>query len=484
MSKRRLRQCLQDLAQAQNYASWRELAEEADRLEGLDVWREESVSDLYDYVLIRERLEEMRRLRRSGEVRRLVFALHEGLHGNIGNIADPRLYAVSRIGTKRIIEQYVAEVARCLDYLCVGDFPDFDTAEKLRFFRRTAAVFGRSALMLSGGATLGMFHLGVVKALFGQGLLPSIISGASAGSIIAAMVCTRDDAQLAEMFQHEAYNLNAFQRLSLRRAISDRTMMDGTRLEECLRDNVGSESFEEAFDRTGRILGVTVSPAEPHQQGRLLNYLASPNALIRSAVRASCSIPGVFAPVMLEARDYAGRTVPYSPGQRWVDGTLSSDLPQRRLARLHNVNHFIVSQTNPHVVPFLSDQAPSTGALPFVRELVASTGRNVLKLSRKHFDLAAPMVGKVYDVVRQRYTGDVNLFPQHSAAQLLRMLSNPTMSDIRRYIEEGERVTWPKIERIRNQTRISHAFETALKLLEQQESERQPTPRRSLRVVK
>ena len=40
-------------------------------------------------------------------------------------------------------------------------------------FRRAAHIFGRSALMLSGGATLGFSHLGVVKALFEHDLLLS-----------------------------------------------------------------------------------------------------------------------------------------------------------------------------------------------------------------------------------------------------------------------------------------------------------------------
>ncbi|RYH18195.1 hypothetical protein EON65_27530 [archaeon] len=41
---------------------------------------------------------------------------------------------------------------------------------------------------LSGGAYLGYYHLGVVKALFEEGLLPRVISGASAGSIMTAIV--------------------------------------------------------------------------------------------------------------------------------------------------------------------------------------------------------------------------------------------------------------------------------------------------------
>jgi len=72
----------------------------------------------YDYRLIQARLEELRALRRRGEVARLVFCLHEGLHGNLGNIASPALYSQCRFGTKRLLTEYLDEIAVALDYLC------------------------------------------------------------------------------------------------------------------------------------------------------------------------------------------------------------------------------------------------------------------------------------------------------------------------------------------------------------------------------
>jgi predicted acylesterase/phospholipase RssA len=35
-------------------------------------------------------------------------------------------------------------------------------------------------------------------------------------------------------------------------------------------------------------------------------------------------------------------------GYKWSDGSIESDLPMARLAELFNINHFIVSQVNPH----------------------------------------------------------------------------------------------------------------------------------------
>lgn len=485
MSKKIIQQRLKALENAGDYVEWREIALSLDALEGADLWKQDDTSDQYDNLLIKERLAEMRALRQSGDVRQLVFNLHEGLHGNIGNIANPSLYCVARVGTKRLVEQYIEEVARCLDYLCAGDFPDFPDEEKIIFFKRTGTVFGRSALMLSGGATLGMFHLGVIKALHERYLLPKVISGSSAGSLIAGIVGTHNDEQLRHVFEPGGLNLQAFQSVGLRGTLSGKTVMDGSQLERCLRDNIGDESFAEAFERTRRIIGVTVSPAEQHQQGRLLNYLSAPNVMMRSAILASCAVPGVFPPVMLQATGYHGQIVPYMPSKRWIDGTLSSDLPALRLARLHNCNHYIVSQTNPHIVPFMSDRQPKRGIAPLARELVTSSGRNALALARSHLDPhgSGRILHKIDNITRQKYTGDVNIFPRHTPRQLVNMFANPTSDDIQRFIREGERATWPKIERIRNQTRISRTLDDCIERLKQRAHTRPKPSRFRLRAA-
>ena len=457
-----------DLQAAETYAEWREIALDLDRLEGADDWKQDEASELYDHLLIRERLAEMRRLREAGEVLRLVHSLHEGLHGNLGNITTPELYAQARVGTKGLIEEYVREVVRCLDYICAGDFKQFSREDKIVFFKRTGTSFGRSALLLSGGATLGMFHLGVIKALFSERLLPRVISGSSAGSIIASMAGTRTDAEMMAMFDTDSLDLSAFQRLALQKVLRSGSLMDPLQLERCLEQNIGFESFAEAFDRTRRIIGVTVSAADHHQQGRLLNYLTAPNVVMSRAVLASCAVPGVFPPVQLMARDFEGEVVPYMPSQRWLDGTVYSDLPMMRLSRLHNVNHYIVSQTNPHVVPFMmNDQASQRGIVPMARRLALGAGRSTLRAARQQFRQTP--VRRVADqlnaVMAQRYSGDINIVPRQSPRQLMKLFSNLDSRELSAYIREGERATWPKLERIRNQSAISRAFEDCLLIL-------------------
>ncbi|HEY0975167.1 MAG TPA: DUF3336 domain-containing protein [Solimonas sp.] len=491
-TRRLIAQRLQDLDNAANYGDWREIASDLDRLEGADTWKQDETSEDYDYLLIRERLARMRELRKHADARQLAFELYEGLHGNLGNMSNAALYGYARVGTKRLIEEYVVEVARCLDFLCAGDFADFGFEDKIQFFKRTATAFGRSALMLSGGGTLGMFHLGVIKALHEQKLLPRVLSGSSAGSIIASAVAVRHDDEIGAMLAPGGLNLDAFRPVRMQEAFKGGAMMDGAQLEHCLGANLGELSFVEAFDRTKRIVSITVSPAEPHQQGRLLNYLTAPHVLLKRAVLASCAVPGVFPPVMLTARDYDGRVVPYLPSKRWIDGTLSSDLPMLRLARLHNVNHYIVSQVNPHVVPFLAQldrEARATrGLAPLARDLVRNGSRGALQLARKHLDPygGGRVLNKIDNIVRQRYSGDVNIYPQFKQQRVTRVFSNPSDAAIQVYIRQGERATWPTIERIRMQTLISRTFEDCIRLLKEREHALiKPKPRKPrLRAVR
>ena len=60
--------------------------------------------------------------------------------------------------------------------------------------------------MLSGGGVLGFYHLGVVKTLLEQGLLPRVISGSSAGSLVAGVVGTHAKRELEFFYrQVEAF---------------------------------------------------------------------------------------------------------------------------------------------------------------------------------------------------------------------------------------------------------------------------------------
>jgi uncharacterized membrane protein YgcG len=81
----------------------------------------------------------------------------------------------------------------------------------LAFFIETRHAYGRTALCLSGGAVMGMHHAGVVKALLENGLLPAVISGASAGSIVCGVVgCSTDEELLKKLVMPQSWNFNFF----------------------------------------------------------------------------------------------------------------------------------------------------------------------------------------------------------------------------------------------------------------------------------
>jgi TAG lipase/lysophosphatidylethanolamine acyltransferase len=55
--------------------------------------------------------------------------------------------------------------------------------------------------------------------------------------------------------------------------------MDIKVLQECVRANVGDLTFEEAYERTKRILNISVSSSRTLEVPQLLNYLTAPNVV-------------------------------------------------------------------------------------------------------------------------------------------------------------------------------------------------------------
>jgi TAG lipase/lysophosphatidylethanolamine acyltransferase len=108
---------------------------------------------------------------------------------NLGGIASHELYDQCHFGTKRLIEKFHNEVIKCIQFIYYYKGSRFSLQKKLEYFAETRHSYGRTALLLSGGATFGRFHIGVVKALYEQDLLPRIVCGSSVGSIIGAYIC-------------------------------------------------------------------------------------------------------------------------------------------------------------------------------------------------------------------------------------------------------------------------------------------------------
>ena len=464
------------LAEAPNYEVWKAAALELDFLEGNAEWKEDFASGLYHYELIYDRLSNLKQYRQQNDVERLKRALREGLHHDLGNMGNPALYTRSRVGTKHLIEEYIAQVCEALDFLCDHSVPGFPVADKLQFFRDTLTSYGRPALLLSGGATLGMFHFGVIKALWEKGLLPQVIAGSSIGAIIACILGVHTDAEIPEMLVPENHNLKAWRWRGLLSAARGDGLMDQEQLRGCLRANIGEYTFEEAYQRTGRSINVSVSPVQAHQKARLLCGYTSPYLMVWSAALASAAVPGIFPPVTLMKKDIYGNTLPYMPRLKFVDGSVVSDLPIDRLMHLYDVNYTIVSQANPHVVPFLAqrsrDEKLSLGSLPMhlLKSEIHFHGQGAFDYLRKRVrpELLRQVSGQLYTIMAQRYSGDVTIAPTYSFRDYRRMLANPDPAYVREMILAGERATWPRISMIRSHARISKTLERCVRRLKQQ----------------
>lgn len=479
---------------AKDYKSWHDAALDLDRRQGLDDWKEDETSNDYDWRLIRSRLRQLRKFRAEKDYKKVIYHLRQGMHWNIGNIGNPILYTASRVGTKRLIHDFVEEVVATLNEFADNDVEGITPAEKLRFFHEVALAYGRSSLMLSGGATLGLFHVGVVKALFREDLMPSVMSGSSAGSVVAATVGTRAPGEMGDLLHPEAAYYHFWRALPMRQMWQRGSIMDQTQVRRAISRNIRDLTFEESYKLSGVIVNITVSPAGSNQPPRLLNYLTFPYLYLREAVLASCAVPLLFPPVMLMTRDENSERAPFMPLLKWNDGSLKSDLPTLRLRRLHNVNHFVVSQTNPHVIPFMNQDHDRGGVVQSTRRFAFSTARNV---SKNVLDLArsvVPTTGAIgrqlevaSSVLDQNYRGNITISPHRSLWRFLRVTVNPKNADIERFILEGERATWQRMSMVRNQVLIGQALDRCVDRLERQHlpAERRELPAKpGLRIVR
>ncbi|THU65028.1 hypothetical protein C4D60_Mb01t32820 [Musa balbisiana] len=288
-----------------------------------------------------------------------------------------------------------------------------------------------------------------------------------------------------ELYEEELIR-NKLQELRHRRQqVSPRDIICGMRAD--LIRNVGNMCnpelhrgrLQEAYDMTGRVLCITVCSARKHEPPRCLNYLTSPHVVIWSAVTASCAFPGLFEAQELMAKDRFGEIIPYhapfslssedkpeASARRWRDGSLESDLPMIQIQELFNVNHFIVSQANPHIAPLLR-----------LKEIVRVYGGNfAAKLARlaemelKHrcnqfLELGFPL-GGIAKLFAQDWEGDVTVVMPATLSQYLKIVQNPSCLELQMAANQGRRCTWEKLPAMKANCAIELALDECILLLD------------------
>ncbi|CAM8968285.1 unnamed protein product [Rhodiola kirilowii] len=437
-------------------------------------------SDLYDEELVRNKVQELRHRRQEGSLRDIIFCMRADLIRNLGNMCNPQLHK-GRLHMPKLIKEYIDEVSTQLRIVCDSDSEELSLEEKLAFMHETRHAFGRTALLLSGGASLGAFHVGVVKTLVEHKLLPRIIAGSSVGSIMCSVVATRSWPEIQSFFEDSWHSLQFFDQMGgifavVRRVMTQGAVHDIRQLQMMLRHLTSNLTFQEAYDMTGRILGITVCSPRKHEPPRCLNYLTSPHVVIWSAVTASCAFPGLFEAQELMAKDRSGEIIPYHPPfnldpedgsavRRWRDGSLEIDLPMMQLKELFNVNHFIVSQANPHIAPLLR-----------FKEFVRAYGGNfaaklahLIEMEVKHrcnqvLELGFPL-GGLAKLFAQDWEGDVTVVMPATLAQYSKIIQNPSLVEIQKAANQGRRCTWEKLSAIKANCGIELALDECVAIL-------------------
>lgn len=184
-------------------------------------------------------------------------------------------------------------------------------------------------LALGAGAARGWTHLGIIEALENLGIKIEVVSGCSIGAYVGAAYASGNLTQLKDW----AFDLTEWEVLRLLGIGFTRSgLASGEQVFKRLADDFSVATFEE-MQRPFAI------PATDLYSGREIIFQSGP---VVDAVRASCSIPALFAPVQFE--------------NRWlVDGAVVNPVPVN-LCRLMGADFVIAVNLSADFRPEMIDK--------------------------------------------------------------------------------------------------------------------------------
>ena len=161
----------------------------------------------------------------------------------------------------------------------------------------------RIGLALGGGAARGFAHVGVIQVLEEAGIRPSLVSGTSAGSLVAAIYAS---GKTGKQLQQVADTMEEATIADWTLPLFNRGMLRGDALARYVNGQVGAKLIEDMVLPLGIV-------ATDLNSGQAMLFQRGDTG---TAVRASSAVPAVFLPVRISGHEY-------------VDGGLVSPVPVR-----------------------------------------------------------------------------------------------------------------------------------------------------------
>ena len=210
-------------------------------------------------------------------------------------------------------------------------------------------------LALGGGAARGFAHVGVIQVLEEAGIPPVLVTGTSAGSLVAALYASgKNGAQL----QKVAESMDESTITDWTLPLFGRGVLRGEALAKYVNAQVGQKLIE----------------TMPLPLGIVATDLNSGNDMLfqrgdtGTAVRASSAVPAVFTPVKINGRDY-------------VDGGLSSPVPVRAARKMGAELVIAVDISSP------PEGSSATGTIEILLQTFSIMGKSINGFELKDADV-------------------------------------------------------------------------------------------------
>lgn len=490
------KQHLQDLKEAKTWDDWYVAARSLDQQKETRSWILNPIDKHYDWQHVRESRGILEHYRHAANYIQLGATLRHSLVRHIYNITNLSLYKKTYAVPKEEIHLYVQETIASIKAVTrsrtalQSQGGRFTAQDKRILIHDLQKTYGKTALVLQGGSVFGICHLGAVRALDEQGILPTVIVGTATGALMAALVGSKTKEELPDFVCGDSLDLSALaersneaeKRISrygtfpaflwplnrlcnwlqviirrMRRLTESGLVLDPNALARCVEDNVGDMTFEEAYKKTGRILNIIISPPDDDVPS-LMNYLTAPRYLIRSAAMASHASDmgqNKLLALRLLRKEINGevreRRIELPDGERRAKRPHASTQRNeqfRRLRQQFNVEHYIISQARPYIAPFTRPSLPYVRGRRqnrgWLRPIIGSVIRQTLGVL-DHFNLLPPKIHRVLSDETFESGNHITLVPEISLTDWPLLLQNPKKDNVHKWLLKGERAVWPSL---------------------------------------